>query len=414
MQECIICREKKSEFSDEHVIPESIGGYYHIYSVCKTCNSNLGDSVDSNLINHKFIEFQRYLLKLKGKKGNIPNPFVGTHSIDNDSSQKVRVENDDGKFQPIILPNIKTDNILENGFTIVVDKRDEDKVQSITDKILARHGIPKEKVKTESWIENEKRPTIHIKQIIDIKNFKIGLLKIAYEFAVDNIPGYYNDPLAIEISQILKICNLERLNDIKFLGSGFDNEILKPISHFFDFSNFKKHYLILMSVQGIGLICFINLFNSISIGVLLSTDSSHIDNEFIAGINDIEEKKFEIKKATEIIASIFSPIVYKFKYHFNTNIEAMEFLANEKHPEFNYYQIGEKVPFFDKSGNVKYEHIDKKLIQPQLHRVYKGDDINSNITEVLLDEELYLKVLPLNRLCRVISVQTERYRTKKL
>lgn len=29
---CIICRKDEQEMSDEHVIPEAIGGYYHIYS----------------------------------------------------------------------------------------------------------------------------------------------------------------------------------------------------------------------------------------------------------------------------------------------------------------------------------------------------------------------------------------------
>lgn len=27
---CIICRKDEQEISDEHVIPEAIGGYYHI------------------------------------------------------------------------------------------------------------------------------------------------------------------------------------------------------------------------------------------------------------------------------------------------------------------------------------------------------------------------------------------------
>ena len=28
---CIICHQDNQELSDEHVIPEAIGGYYHIY-----------------------------------------------------------------------------------------------------------------------------------------------------------------------------------------------------------------------------------------------------------------------------------------------------------------------------------------------------------------------------------------------
>lgn len=81
MFECIICRKENDNSSDEHVIPEAINGYYHIYDVCKDCNSRLGTDVDSTLLNHSFIEFQRFLLELKGKKGNIPNPLSGTQFI---------------------------------------------------------------------------------------------------------------------------------------------------------------------------------------------------------------------------------------------------------------------------------------------------------------------------------------------
>lgn len=47
---CIICHQDNQELSDEHVIPEAIGGYYHIYNVCKDCNSKLGDHVDNLLL----------------------------------------------------------------------------------------------------------------------------------------------------------------------------------------------------------------------------------------------------------------------------------------------------------------------------------------------------------------------------
>lgn len=55
---CIICREETDSFSDEHVIPDTLGGYYHIYTVCKDCNSDLGSDVDSKLVNHRFADFQ--------------------------------------------------------------------------------------------------------------------------------------------------------------------------------------------------------------------------------------------------------------------------------------------------------------------------------------------------------------------
>ena len=127
MRTCIICRQEKTEFSDEHVIPDSMKGYYHIYTVCKTCNSDLGTKVDSKLVNHKFIEFHRYLLGIKGKSGAIPNPFAGTQTLIDDPEQKVIVEIDEkGQFTPRLLPKIPSispSDKIEN-IKLTLDARD--------------------------------------------------------------------------------------------------------------------------------------------------------------------------------------------------------------------------------------------------------------------------------------------------
>lgn len=35
---CIICHADGVELTDEHVIPDAIGGYIHCHKVCKDCN----------------------------------------------------------------------------------------------------------------------------------------------------------------------------------------------------------------------------------------------------------------------------------------------------------------------------------------------------------------------------------------
>jgi len=152
VKECIICREEKSdnEFNDEHVIQDSIQGYYHFYSVCKNCNSKLGTAVDSTVTNHKFSKFQRFLLNIKGKKGKIPNPFEGTHVLKDDPNQKIQLRVDkEGKLNPYILPTIPDLKPVSFGerFTIIVDKSDENKIDTIIDKIAKRNDIPRENIK---------------------------------------------------------------------------------------------------------------------------------------------------------------------------------------------------------------------------------------------------------------------------
>jgi len=149
MKTCIICRLEKTEFSDEHVIPDSMKGYYHIYTVCKTCNSDLGTKVDSKLVNHKFIEFQRHLLGIKGKSGAIPNPFAGTQTLRDDPEQKVIVTFDEkGQLTPRLLPKIPIINSGEKieNLTFTLDAKDIHLKDKIIDKILKRNGIDKSRL----------------------------------------------------------------------------------------------------------------------------------------------------------------------------------------------------------------------------------------------------------------------------
>ena len=73
---CIICREENVEMSDEHVFPEAIKGHYHVYNVCKVCNSKMGEHIDPLLTNHSLIEGYRFSHKMKGKKGWICVLFI--------------------------------------------------------------------------------------------------------------------------------------------------------------------------------------------------------------------------------------------------------------------------------------------------------------------------------------------------
>ncbi|MGZ3850547.1 MAG: HNH endonuclease [Flavisolibacter sp.] len=134
---CIICRKVKMEFSDEHVIPDSIKGFYHIYSVCKDCNSNLGLNVDSKLVNHKLMEFVRHQQKIRGKKGALPNPFAGDAVLSSHTQQKVRIEMDeDCNFIPRLLPKIPKLKPGATNFQFSLDKRDAHLMDAIIDKLL--------------------------------------------------------------------------------------------------------------------------------------------------------------------------------------------------------------------------------------------------------------------------------------
>ena len=414
MNKCIICRKIKSDFNDEHVIPDSIQGYYHIKKVCKDCNSKMGSKIDDKLTNHKFIEFQRNLLELKGKSGAIPNPFSGTHTIQDDPEQKIQLIIDkDGKFIPKFIPKVPKTSTITDKFTIVIDKKEETQLNIIVDKFLQRNGISKNNIKQEKKYKSEK-PWIHMQMIIDIHSFKMGILKIAYEFTVDQIPEYFDDPAAIEISKILFNVDFEALKDNMIMfGDGFNKKVLDPFAHLIDFEN-NNHYLILCDLPDLGLLCFINLFNTFSIAFRMSEKTGYIKDSLIIGKNDIQNKSFKVLNINQLIQQTYTPIEYRFQYYLPDNIAFKEFLINDRKSNFSFYKENDQVPFYFKDGVIAYKNIDIKLRQSQLQNKQKGDIKNEIITEFILDEELYIKLLPINKLFRVISVQIEQYKKNKI
>jgi hypothetical protein len=412
MKTCIICRLPKEDFNDEHVIPDAIQGYYHIRSVCRDCNSTMGSKIDSKLTNHKFMEFQRELLGIKGKSGNIPNPMAGTHALEKDPTQKVQIHVDKrGHWKPRLLPKVPDKAAVNGSFSITIDQNDKAQLEKIVEKFLKRNGIPKERVKMEITYNSTKEPIL-VDLDIDILEFKMALLKIAYEFTIDQLPTYFNDPSAQLYAGILKIADAEALHTIPMIGNGFSNDILTPFAHLLDFHG-KNHYLILIDGLENGLFCVVSLFNLFNISFKMS-DQTYLEDNILVGKNDRAARAFEIYDLDELVDATYSAMEQRFKYVFKTLEAANEFLSGEPNPQTDFHREQGTVSLFDSSHNIKYLDIQTKLLEPQLKHVPHGDITNEIITEIELDEELYIKVVPTNTFVQIKSVSLERTKIKKL
>jgi len=418
MKECIICRARKEPdlFNDEHVIPDSLGGYYHIYTVCIDCNSNLGTQVDSNLVNHKFSDFLRYILGIKGKSGHIPNPFAGTHSFSDKPEQKVQVRLDsDNKIIPYIIPKIKhnkNNGVLES-VNIVIDASDESQLNNIINKIAKRIGVPSERIViNEKQVQTERCPEIHVPLSIDLHDFKLGLLKIAYEYAVDSIPDYYDDTTAIEISKVLFNADHSKSTDFVKIGDGFQHEIMGQFEHLLAFDE-KKHYLILVNTQSLGLICFVKLHRLFTVGIVLS-GKQYLKDNILIGINDIDKKIFRKLDFFELINETHSIPELRFQYYFANQSQVNEFMEIEKQSDFRIYEEDGEIPFFYANG----EHAGKTVHQKQTELMNVAQFDNSTagltITRIEMNEVLYLKASPSNKLLMVLAIQEERRQICKL
>jgi len=408
-------QEGTKDFSDEHVIPDALGGYYHIRTVCKDCNQRAGSHVDAKLVNHVLMAIIRFSKDLRGKAKSTPNPFKGTYNYKNDPDLKVKLILDSEKrLIPYILPIIPDrDSLIKNGsIQVILDKSDEGKIEDIVAKISDRLGIPREKLQcVKSEVQRKEEP-VEVRLNIDMREFKIDLLKIAYEFAIDSLPEYLDDPEAERIARILHgadFAMMEREN--LFIGSGIDTSLLSSFQIVLRGQTDNHHNLFLLDVTSMGLICIVALFNSMCLEIRLSR-REYIVDDIIIGVNDIEGKTFSKTTLTAYTHSHFTLPYVTPRYAITDERSERLYRSLMHDPAFYCLQINEKTPLFDRSGQLKYPDMASyslELVSRGLGREC-GDMMDTIITEVDFPEVLFVQIMPTRELLQIVCIRVEQNR----
>lgn len=275
MKTCIVCRKEKNIFNIEHIIPDSVGGTLKIDSVCSECNSQLGAKIDKHLVNHFFCIVKREALKLKSQNGIIPNSFDSHFfSSKDDSAQRIKFDKTSNTF--IVIPKID-----DKGASF--DPTDIENIK----KFIKKHKLDANKAKVETI--NELKGEI----CIDTVKLSIALLKIAYEFAINEVQQYFEDEKAKKISTI--ICdiayrksqsNILDASGINFRTSLIKSDVFAPFEKYIDI-NSDNHLIIMFSSKKTGLICNVKIFDMIFFSVQLS--EQEYDIETIIFENELEK-----------------------------------------------------------------------------------------------------------------------------
>jgi hypothetical protein len=263
--------------SQEHIFPKSIGGTITVWELCSRCNGHLGSFVDNPMLEFPPIETKRLLLKLPGKTGQIPNPLTDG-VLGTDTNQKVQVQMKNGDHASVYLvPNIKRSKTADghDKVTIIVDKRDEQKLPEIIEKIRTRASQPgkEAKIVTESYFEGHiEQPNIQQTLSFHSFNWARCLLKVAYELTYRKLgPKYLSDPIASHLQSLLKITTISEA-DLKACPIQYDIKLMSKDNVFMYLNDDPDSLFAVLYPINNKLTCFVRIFDVFQCFVVVCED----------------------------------------------------------------------------------------------------------------------------------------------
>ena len=268
---CIFCGVNPAD-SLEHIFPESIGGSLKSYLVCQTCNHTVCSSADAALIDHYFIQQERFLHGIQGKKGHLPNPYREGQYID---VPEVRVRsrpNSAGILQPEFVTTLK---VIEGGFSVHGSRPDEVvKAVNTRRRRLGMKEIPAEKLLASATIEKV-QPGVRFQHEIDLVEYKRGIAKICYELGCLWLGrAYASDPIGKKLRTLAMAPVLaDIIDDVGVTGSVSWSKDSPDLADFFRLVGVREeepHHVAILAHRRRMVFLMIRIFNSFSGHVLMT------------------------------------------------------------------------------------------------------------------------------------------------
>lgn len=273
-QPCIICKEPKDNMTEEHIIPDSIGGILKTYNVCKECNGKLGEKVDSKFLNNSFIILLRYIFEIKNKNNQTVD-ILKQLPIYDENDEKVILKKGDNINTPSLytgktVPEINATPTKDGKTHFEYSGADVDSIATKICRMLKGKGktVSKAEIKkivqsSGNWTHGKEKVTMPI--CVDAETYAPCVVKIAYEYATCTLGNeYFEDECGENLRKFLYNHSQGIADDseaINISGSIVIDEI----------SNF--HYIRLERTGAGRLIVSMILFGGMKFVVLVSNDA---------------------------------------------------------------------------------------------------------------------------------------------
>lgn len=354
MKNCIMCRNPKEVFTDEHVIPAAIGGAFVIRNVCNECNEKLGVNIDDPFVRSPRMALNRHQFKIRrtGKLGNrkIPNPLRGRHK-DKNGDEHVVIFDDEGRPRTKMVPKLDASELTKDGIgkiTLRMAKEDFTSEEDLIRRISKKLGIKVDPDRVEYEERTSSEPiTIGVKT--PNEPLILGALKIAYEYAVTFVPEYLSDPDSKEFAQILlsKTINSEQA---KFFDEDLNLRIQLVNNKLRAIKGLAKHHHIVLisSIKNKGLVCLVKLFDFVYLIKLTDNLDSQLKNDLMI-INDAVMQTYQIN-----VPAILSEFTLSTEMN---RLERKQRRAIQRQEKRAFNNTNNEIPVFDRNGNQIYPHL---------------------------------------------------------
>lgn len=214
---CIICMQQK-ELSDEHIVPEFLGGTLKVANVCQTCNSLMGKDFERRLADSFFVMAFREEHNIIGKSGP-RSPFSGTHTCpQNGVKYKVNYDGSRELFNECELLFQEDGTVIFQGsFDPLREEQFLREIETkLTREVIRRKGTKPDPEKIAMSARNmlndalkgAERQQLHLnitgKIKVDFNDIMLLMIKVAYEMATYHFgQQYLTDPVATKLRNCL-------------------------------------------------------------------------------------------------------------------------------------------------------------------------------------------------------------------
>lgn len=246
------------------------------------------------------------------------------------------------------------------------------------------------------------QPVIEKRSAIDLKKYKIGILKIAYESCVQLYPNYENDAMGQLYAKILHTADVDRLDDVPFVGDGLQDQFRSLLSQFLDYSNKKRHYVVFFTFDS-KLYCIVKLFDVFNQCLKMSNARYLRENDMVLFVNDFGKCGYDVLTMGELASKVsaFEERHYKFDQ------EGMDYMASiqSDSPSGFYANRNGQNLVFNKDGRAITTE-EQLLLSLSEDRIVDSEIMDDSFTSTFhVPSGLYFMLSPTNQLIQVEEVE---------